>query len=163
MVKNQNAFKWQILDCVCSRETCFQHDTVKTYLSRLMTKTNKMACAPSKDSNQPGHPPSLTRVFAVCMKKIWVLSYPLSTQCRLFFIALYLEDYLMYEQSLCCRVNKPWIFNYPLSAQRRLIRLISLRSEDSDQTGRMSRLIWVFAGRTVILLVLSWGGSFILA
>ena len=28
-------------------------------------KTNKMACAPSKDSGQPGHPPSLIRVFAV--------------------------------------------------------------------------------------------------
>ena len=27
-------------------------------------KTNKMACAPSEDSNQPGHPPSLIRVFA---------------------------------------------------------------------------------------------------
>ena len=35
-------------------------------------------------------------------------------------------------------------------------------SEDSDQTGRMPRLIWVFAWRTVILLVLSWGGSFFL-
>ena len=33
-------------------------------------------------------------------------------------------------------------------------------SEDSDQTGRMPRLIWVFTGRTVSLLVLSWGGSF---
>ena len=32
-------------------------------------------------------------------------------------------------------------------------------SEDCDQTGRMPRLIWVFAGRTLILLVLSWGGS----
>ena len=32
-------------------------------------------------------------------------------------------------------------------------------SEDSDQTGRMPRMIGVFAGRTVILLVLSWGGS----
>ena len=31
---------------------------------------------------------------------------------------------------------------------------------DSDQTGRMPKLIWDFAGRTVILLVLSWGGSF---
>ena len=31
--------------------------------------------------------------------------------------------------------------------------------EDSDQTGRMPRIIWVFAGCTVILLVLSWGGS----
>ena len=36
-------------------------------------KTNKMACAPSEDSDQPGHPPSLIRVFAVCMKKHWVL------------------------------------------------------------------------------------------
>ena len=32
-------------------------------------------------------------------------------------------------------------------------------NEDSDQTGRMPRLIWVFTGRTATLLVLSWGGS----
>ena len=32
-------------------------------------------------------------------------------------------------------------------------------SEYSDQTGRMPRLIWVFAGRTLTLLVLSRGGS----
>ena len=32
-------------------------------------------------------------------------------------------------------------------------------SDDSDQTGRMPRLMWVFAERTVILLVLSRGGS----
>ena len=34
------------------------------------------------------------------------------------------------------------------------------QSEDSDQTGRMPRLIWVFAGRTLIVLVLSFRGSF---
>ena len=28
-------------------------------------KTNKMAFAPREDSDQPGHPPSLIRVFAV--------------------------------------------------------------------------------------------------
>ena len=28
-------------------------------------KTNKMICAPSEDSDQPGHPPRLIRVFAV--------------------------------------------------------------------------------------------------
>ena len=28
-------------------------------------KTNKMACAPSEDSDKPGHLPSLIRVFAV--------------------------------------------------------------------------------------------------
>ena len=32
---------------------------------------------------EPGHPPSLIRVFAVRMKKAWVLSYPLSAQQRL--------------------------------------------------------------------------------
>ena len=47
-----------------------------------------MACAPSEDSDQsdqrkPGHWPSLIRVFAVRMKKAWVLSYPLSAQRRL--------------------------------------------------------------------------------
>ena len=46
-------------------------------------KTNKKACAPSEDSDQPGHPPSLIRVFAVRMLKTWVLSYPLSAQRRL--------------------------------------------------------------------------------
>ena len=40
-------------------------------------------CAPSKDLDQPGHPPSLIRVFAVHLKKPWVLSYPLSAQRRL--------------------------------------------------------------------------------
>ena len=34
-------------------------------------------------------------------------------------------------------------------------------SEYSDQTGRMPRLIWVFAVRTLILLVLSYRGSII--
>ena len=42
-----------------------------------------MACAPSEDSDQPGHLPSLVRVLAVCMKEPWVLSYPMSAQRRL--------------------------------------------------------------------------------
>ena len=46
-------------------------------------KTNKMACAPSKDSDQPGHPPSLIRVFPVRLKKAKILSYPLGAQQRL--------------------------------------------------------------------------------
>ena len=47
-----------------------------------------------------------------------------------------------------------------LSAWRELRSLAtySAHIKDSDQTGRMPRLIWVFAGRTVVLLVLSWGG-----
>ena len=41
-------------------------------------KTNKMVCAPCENSDQPGHLPSLIRVFAIRMKKHWVLSYPSS-------------------------------------------------------------------------------------
>ena len=46
-------------------------------------KTNKMACAPSEDSDQPGHSPSLIRVFAFRLKKAWIVSYPLSAERRL--------------------------------------------------------------------------------
>ena len=48
-----------------------------------------------------------------------------------------------------------------LSARRNLGPLAThwAQSEDSDQTSRMPRLIWVFAGRTLILLVLSCRGS----
>ena len=48
------------------------------------------------------------------------------------------------------RMKKAWVLSYTLSAQR------------TDQTGRMPRLIRVFGGRTLILLVLSCCGSFML-
>ena len=50
-----------------------------------------------------------------------------------------------------------------LSAWRKLGSLAThwAHSEDSDQTGRMPKLIWVFSlGAHAILLVLSWGGSY---
>ena len=49
-----------------------------------------------------------------------------------------------------------------LSAWRKFGSLAThwAHSEDSDQTGRMPRLIRVFTRHTVILLVLSWGSSF---
>ena len=46
-------------------------------------KINKRTCAPSKESDQPRHLPSLIRVFAVRIKKPWILSYPLNAQWRL--------------------------------------------------------------------------------
>ena len=50
-----------------------------------------------------------------------------------------------------------------LSAWRKVGSLAThwAHSKDTDQNGWMPRLIWVFAGRTVILLVLSWSGSFL--
>ena len=53
-----------------------------THVSRDMTKPTN-GCAPSEDSDQPGHPPSLIRVFAVRMKKALVLNDTLSAQQRL--------------------------------------------------------------------------------
>ena len=49
-----------------------------------------------------------------------------------------------------------------LSAWRKLGPLAThwAHSENSDQTVRKPRLIWVFAGRTLTLLVLSRGGSY---
>ena len=80
------------------------------HLSRTW-QNQQNECAPSEDSDEPGYPSSLIRIFAVRMKKPWVLSYPLSAQRRLW---------------------SDW---------------------------GMPRLIWVFAGRTLILLVLTCHGS----
>ena len=46
-------------------------------------KINKITCAPSEDSGQSEHIPAVWSVFTVRMKKALVLSYPLSTQRRL--------------------------------------------------------------------------------
>ena len=51
------------------------------------------------------------------------------------------------ESSLCAQ----WVAKDP--------SFLHADSEASDQTGRMPRVIWVFAGRTLILLVLSCRGS----
>ena len=71
--------------CVSTGSTC---KFVGNHVSRIKhdpahEKTYKMACAPSEDSDQPGHPPSLIGVFAVRIKKAWILSYLLSAQRRL--------------------------------------------------------------------------------
>ena len=48
------------------RSCCLRHDPIGlTTYQPPHDKTNKMACAPSEDSDQPGHPPSLIKVFPV--------------------------------------------------------------------------------------------------
>ena len=44
-------------------------------------QNQQIGCVPCKGSDQPWHLPS--RLWSVCMKKAWVLSYPLSAQRRL--------------------------------------------------------------------------------
>ena len=60
---------------------CVKTNATKTY-EPAHDKTYRMAYMPSEDSDQPGHPPSLIRVFAVYIKKASVLSYPVSTPRR---------------------------------------------------------------------------------
>ena len=79
---------------------------------------HKMACAPSEDSDQPGHLPSLIRVFAVRIKKAWILSYPLSIHP------------VWSASSLCTLIS---VAKDP--------NLLQADSENSDQTGPMPRLI----------------------
>ena len=76
-------------------------------------KTNKTACAPSEDSDQPGHLPSLIRVFTVRMLKAWTCSYPF----------------------VCTVKTLIWLGGCPSWSESSL-------------------------GAKVILLDLSWGGSF---
>ena len=53
------------------------------YLSRLMTKPTICLCIQRRLSHdQPGHPPSVIRVFAVRIKKAWALSYPIERTAK---------------------------------------------------------------------------------
>ena len=54
------------------------------------------------------------------------------------------------ESSLCAQ----WVAKGP--------SFLHADSKDSDQTGRMPRLIWVFAGHTLTLMVLSRSGSYLI-
>ena len=51
-------------------------------------------CAPSEDSDQPGHPPSMIRVFAVRMEKALALSFPLEHRsfCRFCLVPVQLNS-----------------------------------------------------------------------
>ena len=50
-----------VMKCICSAYA----DSRKEHFEPPHDKTNKTTFVPSEDSDQPGHPPSLIRVFAV--------------------------------------------------------------------------------------------------
>ena len=156
-----------------------------------------MAWAPSENSDQPGHPPSLIRVFTVRIKKAWVLSYPLSAQRRLIRLGGCpgWSESLLDTQSFCwfCREATHFIlftftvllisstkgsnpvrciyFPYLMLQMRRGFtgnrshsrKCKTRRTAKTDQTGRMPRLIWVFAESSrhlvgFVLFCFRWGG-----
>ena len=134
-----------------------------------------MNCVPSEDSNQPGHLPSLIRVFTVRMKKpcrparrfmkrggvnwsvftkrdanlkkILIFRPKLGGKLSFWWKTAWFWNNLPSWGgggkgcTPALRMHLPWVLGYPKCTQRR------------------PRLICVFAGRTVILLVLSLSGS----
>ena len=79
----------------------------KYHLNHLMTN-QQYGCAPSEDSDQPGHPPSLIRVFAVRMKKGWNISYPLNAQRRLWNV----RDWTYLRLSIVIAIKLVVILNH---------------------------------------------------
>ena len=63
---------------LCSLSLSLSETHAFTVIWATSWQNQQCGCAPSGD--QPGHPP---RVFAVRMKKGWILSYPLNAQRRL--------------------------------------------------------------------------------
>ena len=126
---------------------------------------------------------SLLSCLPLCAEKSHIWGFPVH---RLFYIwSLYMSRLMTKPTKWPVRPAKTQIslgirpVTCFLHAARTLIRLggcpgsdqpwhppshmLSSCNEDSDQTGRMPRLIWVFDGRTCLFFVLSWGGSYILA
>ena len=73
----------------------------------------------SEDSDQPGYPPSLIRVFAVHMKKAWVLSYPLNAQRRLW------SDWADAQADLSLR----WAHSYFVAFAMRRLKLCKKKKD----------------------------------
>ena len=120
-----------------------------------------MACAPSEDSDQPGHPPSLNsdqpghppsliRVFALRMKKAWVLSDLLSAQWRLWsdWADAQADMSLRWAHMTFCwfcheaaQLNCVWQVRIYEPEHDKTNKIACAPSEDSDQPGYPPSLI----------------------
>ena len=81
--KSRTAWE-ELTSIIDSSKNLFRHPrSLAMPQPSLFTHMAVRFCVPSEYSDQPGHLPSLIRVFAVRMKKPWFLSYPLSAQWRL--------------------------------------------------------------------------------
>ena len=99
-------------------------------------KTNKMTFAPSKDSDQLGHPPSLIRVFTVRMKKHWVLSYPLSTAKTLSDWADAQADLSLYW------AHRPWLSDWADAQADLSLYSFCWFCHEAAQFNSSTNLIW---------------------
>ena len=115
---------------------CSKWSALKT-LEPHHDKTNKVTCA-REDSDQPGHSPSLIRVFAVRMKKALVLSYPLSAS----------EDWSDWGDAHAY-LSLPWVHSHFV---RLVMRRLIFYWRGSSGKLCCNKLSWFFSG-------LSWNIS----
>ena len=100
-------------------------------------KNQQSDCAPSEDSDQPGRPPSLIRVFAVCMKKGWVLGYPLSAQRRLW------SDWADDQADL----NFHWMHSHFVGFIMRLLNYVAYHLGENQQIHSVLKCCFCFCRR----------------
>ena len=72
--------------------------SLTTFYEPQRQTTYLLTCAPNENSDQPAHPRSLIRVFAVHRKKLWIIGYPLCALWR------FLSDCANAQADL----NLPW-------------------------------------------------------
>ena len=103
-------------------------------------------CAPSEDSDQPGHPPSLIRVFAVRMKKTWVLSYTMSAQQSLW------SDWANAQADLSLCWAHTHFVGFVMSWLNYNVCLWTMKAIPSEW---MCRVIWAIAVHLCTLFIFS--------
>ena len=143
LLKFQHWLIWKLAAFVISawnqKQALCINGIVRTHSIWATTWQNQQSDrAPSKGSDQLGHPPRLIRVFAVHMKKAWVLSYSYSAQPRLW------SDWEDAQADLSLRWAHSHFVGFVMS------RLISISSEYSKDHGpRQScrqhrQIVWRF-------------------
>ena len=135
-----------------SVSACLPHPRIKLlsqtvhncYMNRLLTKHTKWHVRPAKTQISLG----IRAVWSESSLSTWRKLGPLASIPNSKYI--HFSGYtITYNYMICNTIRNI------------LVATHWTHSEDSDQTERMPRLTRVLAGRTVILLVLSWGGSYI--
>ena len=138
--------KWTRLYLLISGFFLFGATSKRIWAASWQNRQNDSA--PSEDSDQPGHPPSLIRVFTVRMKKAWVLSYPLSAQQRL------------------CALSLRWAHSHIVGfVTRRLIWIfkdkIQTKSQRFSLFEGLNLHVWRITNGTILRSLFSWDGSMI--
>ena len=152
--------KWLVLQTPYWHFMSIINRELEDLLQRLLWKwvaswqNQQNDCAPSEDSDQPGHSPSLIRVFAVRMKKAWVLSYPMSTQRRLW------SGWADVQADLSLRwAHMPFCWFCHEAAQIIFVTIICPLGSLSVSTIKLMRLWSLYGPRQANLVLIAYASS----